>query len=195
MVIEMLNYAWVIPLLPLLAFVIQLLLRTKGNKAFVSWLGVLFTFLAFVYSTYLVIGSLAKKVIVDWKVDWLHIGSKGITVGASFAPLQVAMLFIVSLVSCLVQIYAIGYMKEDKRRNTFFAYLSLFTFSMLGLVISPNFLELYFFWELVGVCSFLLVGFYFEKEAAKQAAKKAFIVTRIGDVGLFIAIGLLYWQV
>jgi NADH-quinone oxidoreductase subunit L len=86
-------------------------------------------------------------------------------------------------------------MLEDKRSNIFFAYLSLFTFSMLGLVISPNLLEFYFFWELVGACSFLLIGFYYFKETAKQAAKKAFIVTRIGDVGLFIAICLTYWQV
>ncbi|WP_245596752.1 NADH-quinone oxidoreductase subunit L [Shimazuella kribbensis] len=192
----MLSYAWTIPLFPLFAFVVQLLLRTKGNKKLVSSLGVVLTFLSFVFSVYLVVHSLVwNQTIPEWKVNWLHIGANVVTVGASFTPIQVAMLFIVSLVSCLVQIYSMGYMKEDKRSNTFFAYLSLFTFSMLGLVIAPNFLELYFFWELVGVCSFLLVGFYFYKESAKQAAKKAFIVTRIGDVGLFIAICLLFWEV
>jgi NADH-quinone oxidoreductase subunit L len=192
----MLSYAWTIPLFPLFAFIVQLLVHTKGNKKLVSSLGILFTFLSFVFASYLVLHSLVwNQIIPEWKVDWLHIGSKVVTVGASFAPIQVAMLFIVSLVSCLVQIYSMGYMKEDQRSNTFFAYLSLFTFSMLGLVIAPNFLELYFFWELVGVCSFLLVGFYFYKESAKQAAKKAFIVTRIGDVGLFIAICLLFWEV
>jgi NADH-quinone oxidoreductase subunit L len=196
MVIKMINFAWTIPLLPLLAFLIQLTLRTKGKKSWVSWIGVISTFLAFLYAVFLLLQSFVwNRAITDWKVDWLHIGSNVITVGASFTPIQIAMLFIVSLVSCLVQLYSMGYMKDDGRSNTFFAYLSLFTFSMLGLVISPNFLELYFFWELVGVCSFLLVGFYFDRESAKQAAKKAFIVTRIGDVGLFIAICLLYWQV
>ncbi|MCH5585254.1 NADH-quinone oxidoreductase subunit L [Shimazuella sp. AN120528] len=192
----MTGLAWAVPLLPLLAFVVQLLLRTKGTKKLVSFIGVGLTFLSFVFAVYLIAQSFIwNHNIPTWQINWLHIGSKVVTVGASFAPLQVLMLFIVSFVSCLVQIYSIGYMKADERSNTFFAYLSLFTFSMLGLVIAPNFLELYFFWELVGVCSFLLVGFYFYKESAKQAAKKAFIVTRIGDVGLFIAICLLFWKV
>lgn len=196
MVITVVSLAWTIPLLPLFAFIVQLLLRTKGNKKLVSFIGIGLTFLSFLFAVNLVLQSFVWNLdIPSWKVHWLHIGSKVITVGADFAPLQVLMLFIVSLVSCLVQIYSVGYMKADQRSNTFFAYLSLFTFSMFGLVISPNFLELYFFWELVGVCSFLLVGFYFYKESAKEAAKKAFIVTRIGDVGLFIAICLLFWEV
>jgi NADH-quinone oxidoreductase subunit L len=190
------SLAWIIPMLPLLAFMVQLLMRTVRNKKLVSFIGIGLTFLSFLYAVYLVLQSFIWNVsIPSWKVDWLHIGSKVVTVGASFAPFQILMLFVVTLVSCLVQIYSIGYMKTDQRSNTFFAYLSLFTFSMLGLVISPNFLELYFFWELVGVCSFLLVGFYFYKESAKEAAKKAFIVTRIGDIGLFIAICLLFWEV
>ncbi|MFP3442722.1 proton-conducting transporter membrane subunit, partial [Pantoea sp. SIMBA_133] len=80
--------------------------------------------------------------------------------------------------------YSIAYMANDERIATFFGYLGLFTFAMTGLVLSPNLLQLYIFWELVGVCSFLLVGFYFYKPEAKAAAKKAFIVTRIGDIGL-----------
>ena len=104
------------------------------------------------------------------------------------------MLFIVSLVSFLVHTYSKGYMHGDERFPVFYAYLGLFTFAMLGLVISPNLLQTYIFWELVGVGSFLLIGFYFYKEEAKAAAKKAFIMTRIGDVGLFIGMILLFWQ-
>ena len=104
------------------------------------------------------------------------------------------MLVIVSLVSFLVHTYSKGYMHGDERFPVFYAYLGLFTFAMLGLVISPNLLQTYIFWELVGVGSFLLIGFYFNKEEAKAAAKKAFIMTRIGDVGLFIGMILLFWQ-
>ncbi len=104
------------------------------------------------------------------------------------------MLVIVTLVSFLVHMYSMGYMANDERYATFFSYLGLFTFSMTGLVLSPNLLQLYMFWELVGVCSFLLVGFYFYKPEARAAAKKAFIMTRIGDVGLLVAIFLLFWQ-
>ena len=105
------------------------------------------------------------------------------------------MLVIVSLVSFLVHTYSAGYMKGDDRFSVYYAYLGLFTFAMLGLVLSPNLLQTYIFWELVGVGSFLLIGFYFYKEEAKQAAKKAFIMTRIGDVGLLIGMILLFWQV
>ena len=105
------------------------------------------------------------------------------------------MLVIVSLVSFLVHTYSAGYMKGDDRFSVYYAYLGLFTFAMLGLVLSPNLLQTYIFWELVGVGSFLLIGFYFYKEEAKAAAKKAFIMTRIGDVGLLIGMILLFWQV
>ena len=108
--------------------------------------------------------------------------------------LNTLMLVMISLVSCLVQIYSKGYMEGEKRFSIFYTYLGFFTFAMLGLVISPNLLQLYFFWELVGLGSFLLIGFYFYKKEAKEAAKKAFIMTRIGDLGLLIAIILLFWK-
>ncbi len=117
-----------------------------------------------------------------------------ISVGLEVNPLNALMLVIVTLVSFLVHMYSMGYMANDERYATFFSYLGLFTFSMTGLVLSPNLLQLYMFWELVGVCSFLLVGFYFYKPEARAAAKKAFIMTRIGDVGLLVAIFLLFWQ-
>ncbi len=128
------------------------------------------------------------------KVNWLTIGEVHLTAGFEVNQLNALMLFIVSLVSFLVHTYSKGYMQGDERFHVFYAYLGLFTFAMLGLVISPNILQTYIFWELVGVGSFLLIGFYFYKEEAKAAAKKAFIMTRIGDVGLFIGMILLFWQ-
>jgi NADH-quinone oxidoreductase subunit L len=126
------------------------------------------------------------------KMNWLQVGDFTLKMGFEVTNLNSLMLVIVTLVSLLVNIYSKGYMKGDERIHVFFGYIALFSFSMLGLVISENMLELYIFWELVGVCSFLLVGFWYFKPEAKAAAKKAFIVTRIGDVGLFIAILLLY---
>ena len=117
-----------------------------------------------------------------------------ITMGYEVNPLNALMLVIVSLVSFLVHVYSKGYMHGDERFPVFFAYLGLFSFAMLGLVLSPNLLQLYMFWELVGLGSFLLIGFYYFKPEAKAAAKKAFIMTRIGDVGLFIGMVLLFWQ-
>ncbi len=129
------------------------------------------------------------------EAEWLKIGDLGITAGFEVNQLNALMLVIVSLVSFLVHTYSKGYMHDDDRFSVFYAYLGLFTFAMLGLVISPNLLQTYIFWELVGLGSFLLIGFYFYKEEAKAAAKKAFIMTRIGDVGLLIGMILLFWQV
>ena len=104
------------------------------------------------------------------------------------------MLVIVSLVSFLVHIYSKGYMHGEERFSIFLCISRFFTFAMLGLVMSPNLLQLIFSGNLVGVGSFLLIGFYFYKEEAKKAAKKAFIMTRIGDVGLLIGMILLFWE-
>lgn len=126
---------------------------------------------------------------------WLSIGNTNLTAGFEVNQLNALMLLIVSLVSFLVHMYSKGYMHGDERFPVFYGYLGLFTFAMLALVISPNLLQVYFFWELVGLGSFLLIGFYFFKDEARAAAKKAFIVTRVGDVGFFIGMILLFWQV
>jgi NADH-quinone oxidoreductase subunit L len=189
----MMNYAWLIPLFPLLSFIL-LLLFGKKLKELGSLIGIAMTFLSFVGAVLILMERLsASTVKQEW--TWLHIGDKTITFGFEVNALNALMLFIVTLVSFLVHIYSRGYMHGDERFPVFYAYLGLFTFAMLGLVISTNLLQLYIFWELVGLGSFLLIGFYFFKEEAKAAAKKAFIMTRIGDVGLFIGMILLFWQV
>src|SRR4029079_5045804 len=106
--------------------------------------------------------------------------------------LSVIMFLMVTFIATLIHIYSMGYMHDDSRYPRFFAYLSLFCFSMLGLVASPNVFMIFIFWELVGVCSYLLIGFWYEEKPNCDAANKAFIVNRVGDVGMLIGLGLLW---
>ncbi|HJV45996.1 MAG TPA: NADH-quinone oxidoreductase subunit L [Bacillota bacterium] len=189
----MMSSAWLIPLFPLLAFLILLAFGRQLKEAS-AYVGILATLAGFI----LALGAFFERFAAgaeDYYVafKWLTLGDKVIDMGFEVTPINAMMLVIVTFVSMLVHIYSKGYMHGDDRFPVFYSYLALFTFSMLGLVISPNLLQVYIFWELVGVCSFLLVGFYFYKDEAKAAAKKAFIVTRVGDVGLFIGISLLFW--
>jgi NADH-quinone oxidoreductase subunit L len=189
----MMENAWLIPLFPLFSFLILLVIgkRLKENSAYI---GILLTFISFVCSLMVLFGRLNAPTFKAEQV-WLTVGSMELTAGFEVNQLNALMLVVVSLVSFLVHMYSKGYMHGDERFPVFYAYLGLFTFAMLGLVISPNLLQTYIFWELVGLGSFLLIGFYFYKEEAKAAAKKAFIMTRIGDVGLLIGMILLFWEV
>lgn len=188
----MMENAWIIPLFPLLSFLI-LLLFGKRLKDASAYVGILATLASLVYSL-LVLFERFTQPTFKTSTEWLTIGDISLTAGFEVNQLNALMLVIVSLVSFLVHTYSKGYMHGDERFPVFYSYLGLFTFAMLGLVISPNLLQTYIFWELVGVGSFLLIGFYFYKEEAKAAAKKAFIMTRIGDVGLLIGMILLFWE-
>ena len=186
------DVVWLIPILPLLSFLIILFTRPNLYRK-AGIVGTIFAGAAFGCALLVLFSNFAEgNQLVE--ANWFSIDSVVLTVGFEVNPLNALMLVIVTLVSFLVHMYSIGYMANDERIATFFGYLGLFTFAMTGLVLSPNLLQLYVFWELVGVCSFLLVGFYFYKPEAKAAAKKAFIVTRIGDIGLLVAIFLLFWQ-
>ena len=112
--------------------------------------------------------------------------------GVYIDNLSVLMFLMVSLVATLIHIYSMGYMHDDSRYPRFFAYLSLFCFSMLGLVASSNVFMIFIFWELVGICSYLLIGFWYEEKTNCDAANKAFIVNRIGNVGMLVGLGLLW---
>ena len=116
--------------------------------------------------------------------EWISSGGFTANWSIKIDPLSSIMLVVVTFVSALVHIYSIGYMSHDPHKPRFMSYLSLFTFSMLALVVSDNFLQLFFGWEGVGLCSYLLIGFWYKKETANNAAIKAFIVNRIGDFGL-----------
>lgn len=188
------QYAWLIPLFPLLSFLILTAVGRQLKEAG-AYISIAAVFASFVVSLLIFIERLGGQIEdYTWnKLQWINLGTFSLNMGFEITNLNALMLVIVTLVSLLVNLYSKGYMEGDERINVFFAYIALFTFSMLGLVISENLLELYIFWELVGVCSFLLVGFWYFKPEARAAAKKAFIVTRIGDVGLLIAILLLFW--
>lgn len=188
------QYAWLIPLFPLIAFIVLMAMGRQWKEAG-SFIGILAILASFVMSLLIFLGRIGSQVDdytwKDW--TWIQVGDFSLTMGFEVTNLNALMLVIVTFVALLVNIYSRGYMHGDERVNVFYSYIALFSFSMLGLVISSNLLELYIFWELVGVCSFLLIGFWFHKPEARAAAKKAFIVTRIGDVGLLIGILLLFW--
>ena len=127
-----------------------------------------------------------------YSLTWLPLGSVNFSMGFLFDSVTAVMLLVVTIVSSLVHIFSIGYMHGDPRYPRFFAFLSLFSFSMLFLVVSDNLLGIYIGWELVGVCSYLLIGFWFEQDAPANACKKAFMTTRVGDVGMFIGMMMLF---
>jgi NADH-quinone oxidoreductase subunit L len=126
--------------------------------------------------------------------NWLSIGNLNVDFGLKLDALSMMMLFVVTGVGGLIHIYSYGYMHDDPGKSRFFAFMSLFTFSMLGIVLANNFIEMFIFWELVGVSSYLLIGFWFEKPSAGDAAKKAFIVNRLGDFGFLLGI-LMVWGI
>ena len=124
---------------------------------------------------------------------WLSIGNLNVDFGLKLDALSLMMMLIVTGVGGAIHIYSFGYMREDRGFSRFFACISLFTFSMLGIVLANNFIQLFIFWELVGVSSYLLIGFWFEKPSAADAAKKAFITNRLGDFGFLLGI-LAFWS-
>ena len=188
---------WAIFLLPLGSFVFAaLVVRPFFNRySLVSGLvtiAALGTALAF--SIWTLRSVILGHELVFEPIEWLEVGGATIDFGLLIDPLTAVMLIVVTGVSLLVQIYSLGYMKGDPSFSRYYAYMSLFTAAMLGLVMASNIIQLYMFWELVGVSSYLLIGFWHERPAAAAAAKKAFIITRIGDVGFLIAILYLFTQ-
>ena len=131
----------------------------------------------------------AFPTLIPWNTVWLPIGGElHIDLGILLDPISVMMLVVISTVSLMVHIYSLGYMKGERGFQRYYAFLSLFTMSMMGLVVATNIFQMYLFWELVGVSSYLLIGFYYTKREAVAASKKAFIVTRFADLGFLIGI-------
>jgi NADH-quinone oxidoreductase subunit L len=194
------SYIALIPLLPLAGFVV---LGLFGRKYINKSSGVIGTLLLLV-STVLALYTAYQYFFVNGKVDgvyqpitaikytWLTFsGDIAIDMGIILDPISVMMLVVVTFVSLMVHIFSLGYMKGEERFGTYYAFLGLFTFSMLGLVIATNLFQIYMFWELVGVSSYLLIGYYYDKPSAVAASKKAFIVTRFADLGFLIGILIL----
>ena len=192
------EVAWLIPLLPLVGAslvglglisfnrtlnrlrtpVAALLISCVGGSAALSY-GVL-------------LEQLNGAAPYEQLFTWASAGTFNLQMGFCVDPLGAVMLALVTTIALLVMVYSHGYMAHDKGYVRFFTYLALFSSSMLGLIISPNLLEIYVFWELVGMCSYLLVGFWYDRDGAAHAAQKAFVVNRVGDFGLLLGIlGLL----
>ena len=185
-----------IPLLPLAGFLLlgifgKYFRKTAGLIAALLLLAstALAMYIAYGYFfDYGRVGGLYQQ-LIPFKYVWLQIAENmSIDMGALLDPLSVMMLVVVTFISLMVHIYSTAYMKHEQRKTAYFSFLLLFTFSMLGLVLSSNILQIYIFWELVGVSSFLLIGFHYDRPSAVAACKKAFIVTRFADAGFLIGI-------
>lgn len=194
------SYIAFIPLLPLITFVVLGLFGRKYFKTFSGTIGTA----SLLASTLLSLYTAYQYFFVDGKVNgvyekitalkytWLQFSPNlSIDMGIVIDPISVLLIVVVTFVSLMVHVFSLGYMKGEERFGTYYSFLSLFTFSMLGLVLSTNIFQMYMFWELVGVSSFLLIGYYFEKPSAVAAAKKAFIVTRFADLGFLVGILIL----
>ncbi|MCU7496614.1 MAG: NADH-quinone oxidoreductase subunit L [Ignavibacteria bacterium] len=194
----LLNISLVILLLPLLGFTTLILLGKKIPGS--HWIETFFMFLALCLSVYVGFGKLAffTGVSLVKEATWIQLwnipvlGNLQIDLGIKIDNLTAIMLFVVTLISFLVHIFSLEYMKGDSRFSRYYAYLGIFTFSMLGIVLTHNILMMYIAWELVGISSYLLIGFWFEKKSASDASKKAFLVNRVGDTGMFIGIMILF---
>jgi NADH-quinone oxidoreductase subunit L len=194
------QLVWLIFLLPLFSFaIISLFLRPFFNDkpklgGYITIASLIASFALSVWALIEVMAAPGHSLAVP-DINWVVIeGGITIHLGLMVDSLTAVMLVVVTLVSLMVQIYSQGYMHGDPGYHRYFAFMSLFTGSMLGLVMADNLLFMYVFWEMVGLCSYLLIGFWFHRPAAADAAKKAFIVTRLGDFGFLAAILLLFFN-
>ena len=185
------EWAWLIPVFGFAAFGVIALagnaLPWRGRYLSIAAIAAGFALFWFVLLDYFERGGGFHR----FGVDWFETGGVAVAWGIIIDPLTVTMLGLVTFVALAVQVYSLGYMKGDKRIGWYYAVHSLFAAAMLTLVLADNLLLLYFAWELVGLCSYLLIGFWHERRSAAEAAKKAFVTTRIGDVGLLIGVILL----
>jgi NADH-quinone oxidoreductase subunit L len=189
------QYALLVLFLPLLSFALQLFfgkyLPRKGDIIHTSIVGLT---LVLSLSMFVMVFFIQEDPNFPYTpaFEWLTIGTFSIHLGFFLDNVTIVMLLAVAIISTLVHLYSIGYMAGDPRYGRYFGFLGLFTFSMNGIVLSNNFFMTYIFWELVGLSSYLLIGFWFEKKSASDAGKKAFIVNRIGDVGMWIGLMILF---
>ena len=190
----MLENLWTVPAMPLMAFAV-ITLFTRFSEKLSKAISISAILYGFVYSLICLIQVLGEHegYVFDQGFEWLKLGGFTLQIGLYVDGLTVVMLMVVTIVASLVHIYSIGYMHGDPRTSRYFSFLSLFSFSMLGLVLANNFFMIFCFWELVGVSSYFLIGFWYEKKSAADAGKKAFITNRIGDFGFIIGLLLMFF--
>ena len=187
----MINQLLAVPLAPFLAFAIISLFTLRYNRlsTFISIFGIA---ISLILSLNLAVNLIISPIHEEYFMPWIKIGSVQIPLEIIADPLSVMMLVVVSLVSLCIQVYSLGYMHGETGLARYYGFISLFSFSMLVLVLSNNFVQMYMAWELVGLCSYLLIGFWYHKPSAAAAGKKAFLTTRLGDVGFLIGILLIF---
>jgi NADH-quinone oxidoreductase subunit L len=192
----MLDYVWLVPLFPAIGFIINGLMGRRIDRRLVGWIGCSAIGLAFLVSLLLLFELLrlppASRHHEVEIFDWIVSGGFRTVIGYQVDPLSVLMALVVSGVSFFIHIYSVGYMHDDPGYPRYFTYLNLFVFMMLNLVLANNFLLMFVGWEGVGLCSYLLIGFWFEKDSASNAGKKAFVVNRVGDFGFLLGIFLIF---
>ena len=190
----MINLVWLIPLFPLLGFLINGLGRNMLSKTVVGFVGCFSVLASFAVSVgiFLELNSSETKSFIIPIFDWISAGTVKIPFSFLIDPLSALMLLIVTGIGFLIHVYSTGYMNHDAGFGKFFSYLNLFIFFMLLLVLGSNYVVMFIGWEGVGLCSYLLIGFWFSNAAYANAAKKAFIMNRIGDLGFLIAVFLIF---
>jgi NADH-quinone oxidoreductase subunit L len=192
---SLLSLSLVILVLPIISFLIIIFNQKRlGRFAGIVGTSILgIDLLLAILVAFTKIVTYSEVNMIQWKFNWIDLGTKSITIGIGVDNLAAMMLIVVNLISFLVHLFSLEYMRDDKRFPRFYAYLGIFTFSMLGIVIANNLLNMYIFWELVGLSSYLLIGFWYEKDSASNASKKAFITNRVGDLGFLIGILIAYF--
>lgn len=192
-----LEYAWLIPFFPLLGSIVNGLFGKKLPKSFLGPFACFMVFCSFLLALACVLALHARvpgeaREFSKDVFTWIQSGNLKVTFGVLVDPLSSVMILVVTFVGFLIHVYSLGYMSHEPGYTRYFSYLNLFTFSMLTLVLGNSFLVLFIGWELVGLCSYLLIGFWFEKHSAANAGKKAFIVNRVGDFGFLLAMLALF---
>jgi NADH-quinone oxidoreductase subunit L len=192
----MFEYVWIVPFGPAVGFLIHGFLGRYLRRDVIGGIASGAIFVSFLVSVLLFLELLklppsARHVEVT-VFTWMLSGSLNVPVGFLIDPLSVVMMMVVSGVACIIHVYSVGYMYDDRGYFRYFTYLNLFVFAMLILVSSNNFLLMFVGWEGVGLCSYLLIGYWYEKKSAADAGKKAFIVNRIGDAGFILGILLIF---
>jgi len=191
----MTKYSFIIALLPLLSF-LMIVFFMRWKEKLSAWFSIAMILVSWVMSIIVLIETIGNHgVPYEAFYEFLAFPQITFQIGILIDALAAVMLVVVTTIGASVEIYSVGYMKDDPRFSRFFAYLSLFLFSMLGLVLANNFFMIFIFWELVGLTSYLLIGFWFEKKSASDACKKAFITTRIGDLGFMVGLFMLAFYV
>src|SRR5438874_419905 len=187
------RYLWLIPALPILAAGIGALLK-QGQRKSAATLAIGAMSVSFVLAVVAFAHLLLTPARSFINIPWMQFGNEWVRLGWVLDPLAAVMLVMVTFVGLLIFIYSVAYMHHDENFTRFFCFLSLFAAAMLGLVIANNLLLLFICWELVGLTSYLLIGFWYHKPSAAAAAKKAFVTTRIGDLAFLLGIVWLYSQ-